>query len=81
MTLGPIARMRSKTVGNIRVDALVDWLGPTRLPQEMMRDFPADLIENNRDWLVPDYLDPATGRLVLAYQSFLIQTLRQVHSG
>ena len=74
MTLGPITRMRSKTVGNIRVDALVDWLGPARLPEEMMRDFPADLIENNRDWLVPDYLDPATGRLVLAYQSFLIQT-------
>lgn len=76
MTLIPIARMTSKMIGDIRVDALVDWLGPARLPEEMMRDVPAELIANNLDWLVPDYMDAASGRLVLAYQSFLIQTPR-----
>lgn len=74
MTLKPIARMTTKIIGDIRVDALVDWLGPTRRPEDIMRDIPTDLVENNRDWLVPDYLDAASGQLILAYQSFLIQT-------
>jgi glyoxylase-like metal-dependent hydrolase (beta-lactamase superfamily II) len=74
MTLKPIARMTTKIIGDIRVDALVDWLGPTRRPEDIMRDIPTDLVENNRDWLIPDYLDAASGQLILAYQSFLIQT-------
>lgn len=74
MTTGPLPRMSPKTVGDLQVHALVDAVGPARTASEMLRDLPEGLVEANRSWLTPDYMDQATGRLILSYQSFVIRT-------
>src|SRR4026208_394445 len=33
-----------------------------------------EVLEENRSWLEPTYFDPATGKVVLAFQSFIVQT-------
>lgn len=73
MTTGPLPRMTTHYVGDLRVDALVDCVSPTRPASELLREFPSGIVEANRGWLVPDYMEDDTDRLILAYQSFLIQ--------
>lgn len=73
MAVGPLPRMKPVKIGAMRVDALVDAVSPARRADEMMRNMPTGLVEANRSWLAPNYLDDASDRLVLAYQSFVLQ--------
>ena len=72
MTTGPLPRMTPKRIGEIEVHALLDSLGPTRLPSEMLRDVPDGIVEANADWLLPNYIEAGTGKMIMGYQSFLI---------
>lgn len=74
MATGSHPRMSQKTVGALEVYSLIDGVSPARKPDEMLLHIFDDLVERNREWLVPDYLEPLTERLILAYQSFLIKT-------
>lgn len=73
MSIGPLPKMMPKTIGALKVHGLIDGVSPARTAEEMLLGAPEGLVENNRDWLVPDYLDPHSDRLILAYQSFVIQ--------
>lgn len=73
MTIGPLPRMTPKTIADMRVYALLDSVGPTRRPGDLLRDLPAATVQANRDWLVPDYVTPDTGLMVMAYTSYLIK--------
>lgn len=72
MTIGPLPRMSPKTIGAMRVDALLDSMGPTVPPETILRDVPEDIVDRNADWLMGDYIAP-DGRMIMAYTSFLIQ--------
>ena len=74
MTTGPLPRMTPKAIGDIRVHSLVDHVGPTRLAAELFGPDADDLIRRHPGLLGADYVDPQTGRMILAYQSFLIAT-------
>ena len=46
---------------------------------DVMEFFPTltkEVLEENRSWLEPTFIDPASGRLVLCVQSFVIKTPR-----
>lgn len=73
MTVGPLTRMTPKSFGKITVHALLDTVGPTRLPEEMLLDVPDSIVEENADWLIPQFIDADTGRMMMAYTSFVIQ--------
>ena len=73
MAVGPLPRMSPVTIGNLRVDALVDGVSPARRADEMMRNMPEGLVDANRSWLSPSYMEANTDRLILAYQSFVLQ--------
>lgn len=73
MTIGPLPRMRPKTVGTMRVHALLDTMGPTRVPSDLLHKVPDGVVEANADWLLPDYIEAETGKMIMAYQSFLIE--------
>lgn len=72
MTIGPLPKMKQAQIGLMTVNALVDSVGLTRTPEELFKNPPRDLFEREQSWLVPNYGDAATQRLVLAYQSFLV---------
>ncbi len=73
MPVGRIPKMAPIRIGQLRVDALVDDVSATRTAEKMMLQAPAQIVEDCLAKLGPDWVDPLSRHLRLAYQSFLIQ--------
>lgn len=63
-------------LGGVRITPIVEDCGPLLSPAEIFPDSTRALIQSNLDWLAPRFYDPATDRLVIAIQSFLVQTTK-----
>ena len=63
-------------IGDAAVDGVLEWAGIYRDPLEMYPDATQEAVDAHRDWLVPHSLDPETGRLIMAFRSYLIRTPR-----
>ncbi len=59
---------------DITIHPVVEQQGPYFDPLEFFPTLSKDLLEENRSWLEPHCIDPATGKLVLCIQSFVIKT-------
>jgi glyoxylase-like metal-dependent hydrolase (beta-lactamase superfamily II) len=68
--------MQTQTIGDIVVRAIHEKTEPTMPPAEIMSQATPDAIAPHMDWLAPTFLDPATGALILTFQSFVVQTPR-----
>ncbi|MDJ1009667.1 MAG: MBL fold metallo-hydrolase [Paracoccaceae bacterium] len=69
MTLGHLPRMSPQKIGQLTVHACLDSAGPTRPPEDLLRGLPDD--RTDPDWLAPYFSDD--GRMLLAYQSFVLR--------
>ena len=63
-------------IGSAAVDGVLEWAGSYRDPLEMYPDATREAVERHRGWLEPDNLDPESGALVMAFQSYLLRTDR-----
>jgi glyoxylase-like metal-dependent hydrolase (beta-lactamase superfamily II) len=63
-------------IGDIAVRRIVEMEIPFRTPIELFPDATPDAIEAERHWMEPWALSSATGRIVLAVQSYLVRTSR-----
>lgn len=61
-------------LGGVRITRIVEACGPLLSPAEIFPDSTPELIHSNLDWLAPRFYDPSSDRLVIAIQSFLMQT-------
>jgi glyoxylase-like metal-dependent hydrolase (beta-lactamase superfamily II) len=61
-------------LGNISIHRVVEQQAPIFDALEFFPTLSKELLEENRSWLEPTYLDPATGKLVLCIQSYIVQT-------
>jgi len=68
--------MQTKRLGDIEISAIAESTGPYRDPLEMFPDATAALVDRHRGWLEPGCIDPESGMLILAFQSFLVRTSR-----
>jgi glyoxylase-like metal-dependent hydrolase (beta-lactamase superfamily II) len=68
--------MKTQLVGDIRIDRVLEVEQPYFELGFLLPGAPADLIAENADWLKPHFVDPADGRLILAFQTFVIRTGR-----
>ena len=66
--------MQTKQIGDIQISAITEYVGPYRDPLEMFPDATQELVDHHRGWLEPDCIDPESGMLILAFQSFLVRT-------
>ncbi|MCW5770396.1 MAG: MBL fold metallo-hydrolase [Rhodospirillaceae bacterium] len=66
--------MKTQHIGAFRVDRVLESEGPYFELGFLLPQAPPDLIEANADWLRPHFVDPADGRLILAFQSFVLRT-------
>ena len=74
MTIGPLPRMAPVTIGGIEVHSLLDDVGPTVTPGTLLRGLPDPLAGPNLRWLTDmGYLDGDSGKLRMAYQSYLVK--------
>ena len=61
-------------IGNIRVTRILEMCDPLRTPAEWFPDCTDEALEPHLHWLMPRSISPATGRLILPIQSFLVRT-------
>jgi glyoxylase-like metal-dependent hydrolase (beta-lactamase superfamily II) len=61
-------------LGEITVHRVVEQEAPIFPPLEFFPALTAELLAENLPWLSPKYIDPATGKLVLCVQSYLLRT-------
>src|SRR5215218_10396462 len=62
------------TLQDITVYPVVEQQGPFFAVMEFFPTLTKELLEENRSWLQPTFIDPVSGRLVLCVQSFVIKT-------
>ena len=61
-------------LADITIHPVVEQQGPFFDVFEFFPTLTKELLEENRAWLQPTFIDPASGRLVLCVQSFLIKS-------
>jgi glyoxylase-like metal-dependent hydrolase (beta-lactamase superfamily II) len=62
------------TLKDITIYQVVEQQGPFFDALEFFPTLTKELLEENRSWLQPTFIDPASNRLVLCVQSFIIKT-------
>ena len=62
------------TLKDITIYPIVEQQAPFFDVMEFFPTLTKELLEENRAWLEPTFIDPASGRLVLCVQGFLIKT-------
>jgi glyoxylase-like metal-dependent hydrolase (beta-lactamase superfamily II) len=62
------------TLGDISIHRVVEQQLPFVAPLEFFPTLTPALLEENLAWMQPDYIDPATGKLVICVQSYLVRT-------
>ena len=60
---------------DVTIYPVVEQQGPFFDAMEFFPTLTKELLEENRWWLQPTFVDPVSGRLVLCVQSFVIKTL------
>src|SRR4029077_8882591 len=61
-------------LGNIAIHRVVEQQAPIFDALEFFPSLSKELLEENRSWLEPTFIDPATSKLVLCIQSYIVQT-------
>ena len=61
-------------VGGATVQGIVEQEAPFFDPLEFFPKLTRATLEENREWLEPRFIDPATGKLILCIQSYLVRT-------
>jgi glyoxylase-like metal-dependent hydrolase (beta-lactamase superfamily II) len=65
------------TLKDIMIHPVVEQQAPFFDPLEFFPTLTKDVLEENRSWLHPTFIDPDTGRVVLCIQGFVIRTPHQ----
>jgi glyoxylase-like metal-dependent hydrolase (beta-lactamase superfamily II) len=65
------------TLKDIMIHSVVEQQAPFFDPLEFFPTLTKDVLEENRSWLHPRFIDPDTGRVVLCIQGFVIRTPHQ----
>lgn len=64
-------------IGEITIDQVVEMELPMFDPFAFLPGLTPEVLEENRAWLQPRALDPATGQLVMCIQSYVVRTPTQ----
>jgi glyoxylase-like metal-dependent hydrolase (beta-lactamase superfamily II) len=65
------------TLKDITIHPVVEQQGAFFDTMELFPTLTKEVLEENRSWLEPTFIDPATGRLVLCVQGFVIKIRQQ----
>jgi len=64
------------TAGELTIHRIVEQEFPAFDPFDFLPSLGRECLEENRSWMEPWALDPATGKLILCFQSYIVQTPR-----
>ena len=66
----------TRHIGTIRIDRVIEEEGPDFIASRLLPDATPAALDPHRHWLEPRFLDPATQKLVLTMQSYVLRTPR-----
>lgn len=61
-------------VGELTVHRVIEQEGPLFNPLDFFPTLTRELLDENRNWLEPTFVDKASGQLMLCIQSYIVQT-------
>ncbi len=64
----------SFAVGDVAVHRIVEQVLPFETPQSFLPTLTPELLAENQSWMEPFDLNPATGKLILCVQSYVLRT-------
>ncbi len=65
-----------QSVGEFRIDRVIENEEAYIRPEDFLPDFEPEVLARNRDWLEPHYIDPVSGKLNFAFQSYILRNER-----
>ncbi|MBV8889882.1 MAG: MBL fold metallo-hydrolase [Alphaproteobacteria bacterium] len=68
--------MQPTRLGEFEISRIADFAGPSFDPGEFFPDFDPEVVRANADLLGPSLIDPASGKLVFSFHSFVVKTPR-----
>jgi glyoxylase-like metal-dependent hydrolase (beta-lactamase superfamily II) len=68
--------MQAIRIGQFEIGKVADFAGPSFDPAEFFPDFDPEVVRANRDIVGPQLVDPASGKLVFSFHSFVVKTGR-----
>jgi glyoxylase-like metal-dependent hydrolase (beta-lactamase superfamily II) len=66
--------MQVARIGSFEVHRVAEYEGPFLAPHEFFPDFDPEVVRANRDLLGPRLIDPASGKLIFSFHTFVIKT-------
>jgi glyoxylase-like metal-dependent hydrolase (beta-lactamase superfamily II) len=63
-------------LGQFEIDRVLESEGPFLEVQDFIPEAEQSVIEANRDWLMPRYIEPESNKIILAIQSYILRTPR-----
>lgn len=64
----------TQSIGDIQIDRVIESEGPEFLASFLLPDATPEKLDPHRHWLEPRFLDPATQKLVMCVQTYVIRT-------
>ncbi len=69
--------MREIAIGDVRITSLIERDGPWREPEVMFPNYDPEVGRRHLAELPPFVFDPASGKMVITYRTFVVRTPRQ----
>jgi glyoxylase-like metal-dependent hydrolase (beta-lactamase superfamily II) len=66
--------MQGTRIGSFEVHRIAEYEGPFLAPHEFFPDFDPEVVRANADLLGPRLIDPASGKLIFSFHTFVIKT-------
>ena len=66
--------MQGTRIGSFEVHRVAEYEGPFLAPHEFFPDFDPEVVRANADLLGPRLIDPASGKLMFSFHTFVIKT-------
>jgi len=66
--------MKTITIGDITIDRVLEQEGPIFGLDFLLPDLTPDLLADNADWLMPRYIVPESGEVILSFHGLLVRT-------
>lgn len=68
--------MRTLHIGDVAIASIIERDGPWRRPQDMFPAYDPEVGRRHLAELDPEVFDPASGRMVITYQTYVVRTPR-----
>ncbi len=70
--------MKSLKIGDVTITSIIERDGPWRRPVDMFPSYDHETAKRHLETIEPETFDPATGKMIITYQTFVVRTPKHV---